>query len=332
MLTQGAGGNTSIKQNGVLWIKASGTWLSEADTKDIFVPVDIATVLRRLEAGEDDCTGNAILGDDERRASIEGPVHAVLPQRVVIHLHCVRTIAYAVRIDGPASSAVKLDGLPWIWVPYCRPGAPLARIIKDLLRAGGGRPDILILENHGLVVCGETVDAAMNCLQVVRDRLSVKSTAVSIARPVRRPSALAAYRWSDDEMIERLAFDALARAIATKGVLYPDHMVFLGPAFPEVRSGEDIASALERWRTAFGVPPVYLVVPDVGVLIAESAVHNAVAMLQCLGLVTAWLSSDNIAPENLRYLSAMDTAELVNWDAEVYRQKLAMIHSSARET
>jgi rhamnose utilization protein RhaD (predicted bifunctional aldolase and dehydrogenase) len=27
---QGAGGNTSIKRDGVVWIKASGTWLAEA--------------------------------------------------------------------------------------------------------------------------------------------------------------------------------------------------------------------------------------------------------------------------------------------------------------
>ena len=28
--TQGAGGNTSIKRDGAMWIKASGTWLAEA--------------------------------------------------------------------------------------------------------------------------------------------------------------------------------------------------------------------------------------------------------------------------------------------------------------
>ena len=27
-LIQGAGGNTSLKENGVLWVKASGCWLS----------------------------------------------------------------------------------------------------------------------------------------------------------------------------------------------------------------------------------------------------------------------------------------------------------------
>ena len=34
---QGAGGNTSVKINETLWIKASGCWLSDANQKNIFV-------------------------------------------------------------------------------------------------------------------------------------------------------------------------------------------------------------------------------------------------------------------------------------------------------
>lgn len=32
-LIQGAGGNTSLKENNILWIKASGCWLSDAKKK-----------------------------------------------------------------------------------------------------------------------------------------------------------------------------------------------------------------------------------------------------------------------------------------------------------
>ena len=42
LLVQAAGGNTSIKQGDVMWIKASGTWLRDAAAKDIFVPLDMA--------------------------------------------------------------------------------------------------------------------------------------------------------------------------------------------------------------------------------------------------------------------------------------------------
>ena len=42
LLVQAAGGNTSLKTDGVMWIKASGTWLRDALAKDIFVPLDVA--------------------------------------------------------------------------------------------------------------------------------------------------------------------------------------------------------------------------------------------------------------------------------------------------
>jgi len=37
LLVQGAGGNTSLKDNNILWVKASGKWLAEAGNENIFV-------------------------------------------------------------------------------------------------------------------------------------------------------------------------------------------------------------------------------------------------------------------------------------------------------
>ena len=37
---QGAGGNTSVKDNGILWVKASGYWLSDAQKNNIFTPLN----------------------------------------------------------------------------------------------------------------------------------------------------------------------------------------------------------------------------------------------------------------------------------------------------
>src|SRR2546430_14139818 len=42
LLTQASTGNTSIKLDDVLWIKASGRWLADAKHEDILVPLDYA--------------------------------------------------------------------------------------------------------------------------------------------------------------------------------------------------------------------------------------------------------------------------------------------------
>ena len=65
-----------------------------------------------------------------------------------------------------------------------------------------------------------------------------------------------------------------------------------------------------------GVP--LIVVPGAGVLVHEAATPAARALLRCLADVTRRLEAgDPIAP-----LSADDEAQLLNWDAEKYRQSL----------
>src|SRR5882672_5501866 len=45
LLTQGSTGNTSAKLDGVLWIKASGRWMADAQREDILMPLDLAEVV-----------------------------------------------------------------------------------------------------------------------------------------------------------------------------------------------------------------------------------------------------------------------------------------------
>ncbi|WP_396626927.1 class II aldolase/adducin family protein, partial [Luteitalea sp.] len=104
LLVQAAGGNTSLKDEDVLWIKASGTWLRDAASRDVFVPVDLAALHEALRTGDpaaDACQPfvRTALNATGLRPSIETSVHALMPQRVVVHVHCVNTIAWAIRRD-----------------------------------------------------------------------------------------------------------------------------------------------------------------------------------------------------------------------------------------
>src|ERR671938_81943 len=51
LLVQASSGNTSLKLNGTLWIKASGKWLAKADQQEILVPVSLSECLERFEQG-----------------------------------------------------------------------------------------------------------------------------------------------------------------------------------------------------------------------------------------------------------------------------------------
>ena len=80
-------------------------------------------------------------------------------------------------------------------------------------------------------------------------------------------------------------------------------------------AGERAADAARR-RGRGAVP--LIVVPGAGVLVHETATPGARALIRCLADVTSRLDSDDpISP-----LSADDEAQLLNWDAEKYRQSL----------
>lgn len=103
LLVQASTGNTSIKIDDELWIKASGKWLIDAYCDDFLIPVKLARAKRCLSENAAIPETGAPSGVG-LRASIETAMHAVLPQKVVVHVHSVNTIAWAVR-RGCASAA-----------------------------------------------------------------------------------------------------------------------------------------------------------------------------------------------------------------------------------
>ena len=307
-LVQGAGGNTSVKSGGLMRIKASGAWLSEALAKPVFVDVDLAKLRQCLAGDFDDSSLKAALASDKAlRPSIETPLHALSPFAVVAHVHSANAIAFAVRKDAREQLSVRLDGLDWAIIPYARPGAPLAKAVRAAFDSA--KPAVIVLANHGLVVAAETPIAARTLLDDVEARLAVELPPNHV-QAGKRPPAPAGYLWIEKSPVEFLAFDEPRLAIAAKGSLYPDHVVFLGPALTVVRDADRLATMIP--------PPKAAIVKGVGALARVDLTPGALAMLDCLGLVLARI--DPAAPVN--YLSTDDEAALLGWDAETYRQAL----------
>jgi rhamnose utilization protein RhaD (predicted bifunctional aldolase and dehydrogenase) len=186
--TQGAGGNTSVKRDGVMWIKASGTWLADALAQDIMTPVRLDP-LRKAIADRDPRAAAATVDSGANlsglRPSIETSVHAIIPSPVVVHIHCVNTIALAVRADGESLARERLRAhadVALAFVPYRKPGLPLALAIAERLTKG---TNVFVLANHGLVVAGQTVAEVADRIRFSEHRLR-KCRAISDPRKSRR--------------------------------------------------------------------------------------------------------------------------------------------------
>lgn len=315
---QGAGGNTSEKVGDAIWVKASGALLAEAETTPMFVALDLKTLNAQLAAGEENAIA-ARIDASPLRPSIESLLHAAAPQRVVVHTHAVAVIAVAARADAEAVLARALDGLDWAFVPYARPGLPLAQAMRAA--AGPRAPSVLVIANHGLVVGADDPAGAEQLLEEVDARLDASTTtfAGDVAGLER---ATAGSAWGLPLFAETHALAAApARDAACVGVLYPDHVVFLGPGgvpiVPRERLAHFIATATPPW-------PVMAVVPDAGVVIRRDATRGAHEMARALALVAQRIPAG--AP--LRYLDPAQEQELLSWDAETYRQALERARSA----
>jgi rhamnose utilization protein RhaD (predicted bifunctional aldolase and dehydrogenase) len=323
--TQGAGGNSSIKQDGVMWVKASGTWLSEAGSKEIMVPVEVAPLVEALRAGDpraekatDFVVGS--LNTSNLRPSIEASFHAALQNRVVAHYHCVNTLAHAVLEDREERLKARMASVPdltWATIPYRRPGVPLAIEIE---KVADSRPDVLVLFNHGIIVCGDTVEQVAERIERVTAALEIepRQGALPDMQALSRLAEGSGFKPAKDSISHRAALDPISAKIATGGSLYPDHVIFLGTQIGILADGHGFHDLVRDYEQRKMPLPKMVIVPGKGVLMSETLTPGGEVMARCLADVVTRIGED----ASVAYIGADAEYELTHWEAEQYRQAL----------
>jgi len=322
LLIQAAGGNSSIKEDDTLWVKASGLWLRDALQRSMFVPVALSQVRKRVLAGEDDPVGPAVLQSlaiAGLRPSIETTLHALMPHRVVLHVHAIDAIVWAVLPDAQAMLTKRLAGLNWGWVGYRRPGLPLTHAVAELTQRQ--TVDVVLMANHGMVVGADTVPEAEALLQhvVSQLRMPVRGAAPADTTGLAREADGTGWQLPAHPDSHVIATDPLNLQRAERGVLYPDHVVFLGHQVVTAPAHLADNGALRTWlieQRRQTTPAPYVAVPGRGVLVRDDLSEAAQEMLACLAHVLERLPE---SPEPV-YLPDEETLILANWEAEKFRQ------------
>jgi rhamnose utilization protein RhaD (predicted bifunctional aldolase and dehydrogenase) len=314
LLVQASNGNTSIKLDGILWIKASGKWLAHATQEEILVPQQLSEIKESLQDGTEIASRYAPKG--ELRPSIETAMHAMLRHRVVIHVHSINAIAWAIRVDGSDQLRERLAGLHWQWIPYAASGIPLALEIEKAVANAPGT-DVLILANHGLVVCGQDCSEAEQLLHEVERRLAI--TPRRFPRPDSTALVMIARfsRWQfpDNDSLHALGTDAVSRKILRGGVLYPCQAIFLGQTMPLLPPAVVISRFTEGLHGSERTPP-FVAVERSGVMLNEKMTSAERATL--IGLVQVTLRTDESTP--LRFLRAEEIAGVLSNGAYGYKE------------
>ena len=304
-LTQGAGGNISCKIGDQLWVKASGTWLQHACSENILVSVSQSSLKKDYYSHQVKGMAHYQTAGSNLRPSIETLLHAVIEKRFVLHVHAIDVLAYAVQESGEAMLAQLFadEDFAWCWIPYAKPGYELAQ----KLTVAGHHIDkgVFILQNHGLIVAADEL-AEMEVL-LARVVTCCQRAPRETVKPVGENSGetmVGQMVRSVDPILMPLAHDEAALSTLQQGILYPDQVVFLGQANP-------VVDMVRQYQS-------YCVVPQQGVYVSQSITPGAMAMLRGHALLMQKLDNNAM----LTQLSAGQVAELVDWDAEKYRQSL----------
>ncbi len=314
LLTQASTGNTSVKLGDTLWVKASGTWLAHARQRNILMPIDLEGARQSVRRGLDPAKQRA--SDNQPGPSIETALHVVLPHRVVIHAHSVNTIAWAVREDGPARLAERLEGLRWQWIPYVPSGLPLAMAIERSLKLAPGA-DVFVLGNHGLVVGASDCAAAEALLWEVERRVAVTPRRAPKADHAALERMIQGSGWqmAANVTVHALATDPVSARILSGGLLYPCQAIFSNCSSPALFRSVPCPSPGESSESCYGGRP-FLFVQGCGVVLSRTVGAAEAAILNGLAQVVRRIPAD--AP--LRYLTDVEIADGLNLETYRYRE------------
>jgi rhamnose utilization protein RhaD (predicted bifunctional aldolase and dehydrogenase) len=317
LLVQASSGNTSVKLGPVLWIKASGKWLAHATEQEILLPVNLAEANQCVQQNIDPAGAYQNRSGNSLRASVETAMHAVLPHRIVIHVHSVNTIAWAVRRDGAEQLKDPLAGLAWQWMPYVDSGLPLAHAIERALLHDADT-DVFVLGNHGLVVGGDDCESAKALLYEVEKRLAIIPRCApqpDYAFLAQLTDALG-WRLPENAAVHALGTDAISQSIVCSGVLYPCQAIFLTPQVRVLLRSVPLSRAIEGCYRRHRAAP-FLIAKDSGVIVSETMSAAEYAML--FGLMHVVQRIDACIP--IRYLTNAEVESLLTVDTYGYRTR-----------
>ena len=319
LLVQGAGGNVSWKENDVLWIKGSGTWLANADKEDIFVAVNLHHLQNALHQANFRVAPQVIAGEEEQKLipSIETILHALMPQKFVVHLHAIIALSHLVTVLCRESiddffKRSNTPSIQYAFVDYHKPGQELARAIQESLILNPGT-NVIFLKNHGIVIGAESIEDVYKLLQNINAVLVPQRDLIVAAES---PSNEIYSESSDyipfaDPQVQQLAINPIFfNRLKYDWVLYPDHVVFLGPKAFTYHSWVDFKA-----RQDSDSPPELIFIKDTGVFVKPDFNLAKSAQLRCYYDVIS-----RVAPKaELAPLDQAAVDALINWDAEKYR-------------
>ena len=353
------GGNTSFKQNGVLFVKGSGTQLADIKPEQ-YVAMDIKALLGVLEQNfpsdisDDEREEKALsammaarlLGEEGKRPSVESILHALFPYNLVLHVHPALVNGLSCGIDGEDSCS-RLFGEKAVWIGLTKPGLILAQACKSAFEEyytqNGIYPQIVILKNHGIFVAANSVEEIDDIMEFVMGEIKAcvseepdfsdveydRKLACNIAPALRMlydGEGLANAVFCTNKQVLEFASDAEAFT-SLKKPFTPDHIVYCKDEPLFIKKDADITAEFSAYTEKKGFKPRIVAVCGLG-FFALGNNRKAAEQARTLFLDAVKIAVYTKAFGGVCPLPDWFTQFILNWEVEQYRSKASQMSNT----
>lgn len=337
-LVQAAGGNSSVKlDNGEMLIKASGFLLSDVNKETGYSRVFTASVAAIVKNKDIINLGNKrqresltaqflkeATIDKQNRPSIETLLHSLL-LKYTLHTHSivVNMIVLQEKWKEILNSIFEEEKIAY--VGYETPGVELAIALDKELRKFDKIPNIIILQNHGLIITSDERDEIKTLTEYVLEKIE-KYLNIDMSRyKLTNDISYLFESISDETNISYLCEDLFLNEQLQKNEkrffktpFCPDTFVYCGVSAVKIESLSDTNALKDYNINNHEFPKV--IIYDGKLFFRGATLKKAKEIEEVLKFHIMVLSQNE--NKKLNFLDIEELDYLANWEAEKYRQEL----------
>lgn len=352
------GGNTSFKDSGTIWIKASGQALADM-TEDGLVAMNREKLhvissntysddpSEREEQVKADMFLSILEPGKNRRPSVETSLHEIISYKFVVHLH--PTLINGLLCSRNSKNLIqKLFGDTVLFVPYTDPGYILFKKLESEISSYRHRfshdPGIIFLENHGVFVGADSTEEIKKIYSEIINKIGEQISPLTDITPLPYNPLLnkvlpalrlllsggksGVVRFRNNSLIAR--FDQNQNEFHKISLpLTPDIIVYCKTRYLYIEHSSTAEKILDSFKyqlphfiSEYGYTPKVLVIKDMGIFAVAETYASAEA---CLDVYEDLIKISHYALQcgGIKFLSPEQVAFIDQWEVENYRRKVS---------
>jgi HAD superfamily hydrolase (TIGR01549 family) len=311
-LVQAGGGNTSVKINNLMFIKASGYNLTNIDENNGYVAMNNETLLNDIynntikEVTEYNFIGN-------KRGSIETFMHSIL-KKYTIHLHPIQV--NRILVTKEAKRIINEIYPNSLVIDYFTPGIKVCNEIKEKYN----NENVIFLINHGIIITCDNYYEIYKILEEVLCKFEIYQNIDYHYEKYKNTNKITAVvnNLFNTINVSYLCEDATIKhylnnkiELFKEAITFPDFLIYCGL---EILFG---LNYIEEYKNKYNEPPK-IIIDDGNIYI------NGISLSKCKEIEEVLKSNLIILDTDLNknFLSFEEICFLNNWDAEKYRKLL----------